>query len=76
VLKKGHRVIELIQVCYEAINSDVEQREIRALLEAGGELKVKKLTVLTWDEKRETKKESNVIQFKPLWEWLLEKNQE
>ncbi|MEK7213610.1 MAG: DUF4143 domain-containing protein, partial [Patescibacteria group bacterium] len=72
VLKKGIEVTELVQVCYEAINSDVEQRETKALLEASGELKVEKLTILTWDEKREIKKDDKVIQLIPLWEWLLE----
>lgn len=75
VLKKGTEVTELIQICYEAINSDVEQRETKALLEASGELKVEKLTILTWDEKREIKKDSKAIRLIPLWEWLLEKTQ-
>jgi uncharacterized protein len=72
VVKKGIEVVELIQVCYEAITSGVEQREVKALIEASGELKVKKLTVLTWDEKREIKKGDSVIQLKPLSEWLFE----
>lgn len=76
VLKQGHVVTELIQVCYESINSDVEQRETRALFEASDELKVKKLTVLTWDEKREVKKDGMTVHFIPLWEWLLEKAQD
>ena len=84
VVKKGHLVTELIQVCYESINSDVEQRETKALSEASGELapldtklsngvKSPKLTVLTWDEKREVEKDNMTIRFRPLWEWLLEK---
>ena len=73
VLKQGHVVTELIQVCYESINSDVEQRETRALFEASGELNVDTLTVLTWDEEREVKKDGKTIQFKPLWKWLLDK---
>ncbi|OIP25150.1 hypothetical protein AUK11_01185 [bacterium CG2_30_37_16] len=72
VVKNGIDVTELIQVCYESINSDVEQRETKALFEAGGELRVKKLTVLTWDEKRAVEKDGVTIHFKPLWEWLLE----
>jgi hypothetical protein len=76
VLKKGTEVTEPVQVCYEAINSDVEQRETKALLEASHELKVKKMTVLTWDEKREIKKDGSVIHLRPLWDWLLEKTQE
>ena len=75
VVKKGIEVTELIQVCYESINSDAEQRETKALFEANEELKVKKLTVLTWDDKREIKKDGGVVQLKPLWEWLLEKDQ-
>ncbi|MEK7528689.1 MAG: ATPase, partial [Patescibacteria group bacterium] len=67
----GTEVTELVQVCYEAINSDVERRETKALLEASGELKVEKLTILTWDEKREIKKDDKVIHLIPLWEWLL-----
>jgi predicted AAA+ superfamily ATPase len=73
VVKKGIEVVELIQVCYESINPDVEQREVKALVEASGELNVQKLTVLTWDEKREVKKDKVTVQFIPLWEWLLEK---
>jgi len=86
VLKKGHEVMELVQVCYEATTPDVEQREVKALLEASDELsakggstfggKIPRLTVLTWDEKREIKKDGSTIQLRPLWEWLLEKVQE
>ncbi len=85
LVKKGTEVTELIQVCYESISTDVEQRETRALFEASEELsakggsasggKVSKLTVLTCDEKRELKKDGMTVEFKPLWEWLLEKAQ-
>src|SRR3989339_1874673 len=44
IVKKGTEVTELIQVCYETITTNVEQRETKALLEASGELKVKKMT--------------------------------
>lgn len=73
VVKEGIEIKELIQVCYEIKNLDVEEREVKALIEAGTELKTKKLTVLTWDEKRAVEKNNMVINFKPLWEWLLEK---
>lgn len=72
VIKKGIEVVELIQVCYESISPDAEKREIKALVEASGELKMQNLTVLTWDEKREIEKDGITIHFKPLWEWLLE----
>ena len=72
VIKKGTEIDELIQVCYEMVNSDVEQRETKALLEAAQELKAKNLTILTWDEKREITKNGKTIHLKSLWEWLLE----
>lgn len=71
VLKNGYQAVELIQVCYESINTEVEQRETKALVEASGELDVKKLTVLTWDEKREVERDGLTIEFIPLWEWLV-----
>ena len=70
VVKKGLEVTELIQVCYDLSNPDVEQRETKALREAGDELGVKKLTILTWDEKREMEKEGMTVRCVPLWEWL------
>lgn len=72
VLKKGYEIAELIQVAYESTSQDVEEREIKALVEAGKELNVAKLSVLTWNEKRTVEKDGVTIQIRPLWEWLLE----
>lgn len=74
VLKKETEVTELIQVCYESINSVAEEREAKALTEASGELKVDTLSVLTWDEEREVRRDGKTVQFKPLWKWLLDKD--
>lgn len=71
VVKKGTEIDELVQVCYGTPNKEVEQRETKALLEAGEELRVNKLTMLTWDEKREVDRNNVVVQIRPLWEWLL-----
>jgi predicted AAA+ superfamily ATPase len=76
LLMKGYVVTELVQVCFESIHPDVEQREIKALVEAGDELNVKNLTVITWDEKREVEEDGLTISFKPLHKWLLEINKE
>jgi uncharacterized protein len=70
VIKKGTKVRELIQVCYNVHNQNAE-RETKALVEANEELKAEKLTILTWDEKRELKQKGVTINFKPLAEWLL-----
>lgn len=72
VIKKGFKIVELIQVCYDVSSQEAEEREVKALIEASEELKVKKLTVLTWDQKHEVKKNGHTINFKPLWEWLFE----
>lgn len=75
VLKNGYKVMELIQAAYDSTESAVEEREVKALIEAGKELEVEKLSVITWSEKREVEKDGLTIQFKPPWEWLLEATQ-
>ncbi|MDP1760099.1 MAG: DUF4143 domain-containing protein [Candidatus Woesebacteria bacterium] len=75
VLKKWYQVIELIQVCYDTTDPEIEQREVKALIEAGKELNVSTLTALTWNEKRTVEKDNMTIQFRPLWDWLLEKTE-
>lgn len=72
VLKEGYKVTELVQVAYESASQDVEEREVKALVEAAKELNVEKLMVIAWNEKREVKKDGMTIVFKPLYEWLLE----
>ncbi len=74
VVKKGTEIAELIQVCFEAKDTDAGEREVRALTEASNELKARKLTVLTWDDEREVKKDGKIITFKPLWKWLLDES--
>jgi len=71
VLKKGTEIVELIQVCYESSSSEVEKREVKALTEAGEELKTDNLTLLTWDEKRVIKQNGFTINIIPLIEWLM-----
>lgn len=72
VIKEGFSVSELVQVAYQVDNVDTERREMRALLEAAEELKTSKLTLVTWNEKREIKKGDTIIRVVPLVDWLLE----
>lgn len=72
VRKEGYKVVELIQTSYDVSNPDTLGREIKALVEAGEELEVTKLTLITWNEKREVEKGGVTIQVVPLWEWLME----
>jgi hypothetical protein len=71
VLKDGYKVTELLQACYDINNPETEQREVNALIEAGKELDVKKLIILTWNEKREIQKDGVTVFVVPLYEWLL-----
>lgn len=70
VIKQGTTVRELIQVSYDITNPDVSAREIKALIEAKEELHAEKLTILTWDEKKQITRGGNIIEFVPLWWWL------
>jgi uncharacterized protein len=71
IRKDGYMVVELIQVCYDLSHPDTEEREVKALVEAAGELGVTKLTLITWDDAREIVEGDMRITCIPLWEWLL-----
>lgn len=70
ICKEGYKVTELIQVCYDLSNIDTEEREIKALVEAAGELEVTVLTLITWGEEKVIQKGEMTIQCIPLWKWL------
>jgi len=72
VIRGGKKAKHLIQVCYSIENFGTKERETRALIKAGKELKCGRLTVITWDYAGEEKIKSKRIKFIPLWKWLLE----
>ena len=75
VVKRGRKIKELIQVCYDIDNVKTKEREVRALLKASKELKCKNLLIITEDyEKEEQVKWFGIkgkIKFIPFWKWLL-----
>ena len=75
VVKKGLKVEGLIQVCYDAGDIKTKEREAKALLKAGEELKCRNLIILTDDYEAEETKSwfgiKGIIKFIPLWKWLL-----
>jgi predicted AAA+ superfamily ATPase len=71
VLKAGTDVEQLIQVCVDATEPDVRKRELRAILKASGELRCKKLLILTRDHEEDLKLEGQKVRFLPLWKWLV-----
>jgi predicted AAA+ superfamily ATPase len=72
VLKKGEKIMQLIQVCYNIEDFDTKARELNALVTAGKELKCNHMFVITWDYERVEKYKNRKIEFFPLWKWLLE----
>ena len=76
VIKEGLKVKQLIQVCFNIKDLETKNREIRALIKAGKELKCNNLLIITEDTEDEEKVEwfgdKAAIKIIPLWKWLLE----
>jgi len=73
LLKKGKKVEQLIQVCYNLSNFQIKDREVRSLILASKEFSCKNLLILTLSEEEELKVEHRKIKVTPVWKWLLEK---
>lgn len=76
VIKEGTKIKQLIQVCYNLENNKTKNREIRALIKAGEELKCNNLLIITSNKEGEEGFEwfgaKRKIKFVPLYKWLLE----
>jgi predicted AAA+ superfamily ATPase len=71
VIKRGPKVGQLIQVCYDIDHYATRKRELASLAKAGKELECDHLTILTWDYKAEEKYAGRRVNFLPLWRWLI-----
>ncbi|NWF52740.1 MAG: ATP-binding protein [Nitrospirae bacterium] len=71
LIKRGSKVDELIQVCYDINDYETKKRELASLAKAGKTIGCDRLTVLTWDYKAEEKYSGESIIFLPLWRWLI-----
>lgn len=71
VCRKGHRVEQLIQVCYDITNPKTFRREVAALLEASSELACKNLLIITWDKQEVIEIKGHNIDLIPAYKWLL-----
>ena len=74
VVREGLDVTELIQVCRDVSDPKTLNREVRALLKAGSELKCANLMILTAGEGREEQAEwfgmKGTVRYVPLTDWL------
>lgn len=71
VIKKGLKIDEMIQVCYNLSDIRIKNKEIKSLIKAGKELKCQRFFIITWDYEDEEKYKDSRILFVPLWNWLL-----
>jgi predicted AAA+ superfamily ATPase len=70
VCRKGHKVEQLIQVCYNTLNPKTRNREISALLEASSELDCNNLLIITWDKEEVIERNERKIHLFPAFKWL------
>ena len=71
ITRKGRAVDSLIQAAYKLDAPGTKEREVKALIEAGGELRCDNLLVITWDHEEILKVSGKKIHFTPLWKWLV-----
>jgi predicted AAA+ superfamily ATPase len=72
VLYDGIRPVHAFQVCHDLGDRKVRRRELDALARAMRELRLKRGTIVTWDEEGVTDVEGMRIELVPMWRWLLE----
>ncbi|MGB9721633.1 MAG: ATP-binding protein [bacterium] len=71
VTKEKNEIKELIQVCWDIEEQKVKKREIKSLVKAMDELKVRHSIVITEDFAGEDNIGGKHIKFIPLWYWCL-----
>ena len=71
VIKRGSKVDELIQVCYDINHHATRKRELTALAKTGKDLGCGHLIILTWDYEAEEKYSGEKVNFLPLWKWII-----
>jgi uncharacterized protein len=71
VIRRGHRIEQLIQVCYDTEQLKVKKRETDALKEAAKELNCTKLLLITWDREETIETDTLKITVLPACKWLM-----
>jgi uncharacterized protein len=74
VCRKGHQIIQLIQVSYTLNDPKTLKRELTSLIEASQELNCKNLVLLTWNEKKQITEKNYIIEIVPINEFLMYQN--
>ena len=71
VVKMGARVERLVQVTCASRRDEVGRRELRSLTKAAEETRCGRLEVVTWNYEGAERCGERVVEFVPLWKWLL-----
>jgi len=71
LIRKGHQIEQLIQICYDFDQAKVIKRETNALIEAAMELNCSDLLILTWDKADIIEVSNFKINLLPVWKWML-----
>ena len=72
LLRKGHKIEQLIQVCYDISSPKTLKRELDALIEAATELQCESLQLITWDKEEQIEINQLTVQLTPAYKWLTE----
>lgn len=76
IVKENESVEQLIQASYDVENTKTKEREIRGLIKGSQDLRCEDLTVLTWNHEETIQRDDKEINFKPVWKWLIEIDQD
>lgn len=71
IVKKGTKIKQLIQVCYNPLDKNTKERETKPLLKAAKELKCRNLLIITANHQATETTKKHKISYTPLWKWLL-----
>jgi hypothetical protein len=72
VIKKGKKIMALIQASFSLSNYQTKEREVKALIKASQELNCSNLVIITYNEEGEEIIKDKKINYIPAWKWLLE----
>lgn len=69
VLRKGTKIEQLVQVCYDMSSPKTEKREVDSIIECAGELNCDNLVIVTYNDKRIIEKGGYKINVVPVSEF-------
>jgi len=71
LIKKGKKVKQLIQVCWDIENFITHEREVKALIKSSKEFKCNNLLILTNSKEKQEIVKGKKIKIMPVWKWIL-----